>query len=130
MSFPSNFNGALNLAAAWIGIMFGLISGAVLGLFFHREDWQGGYGSWRRRMLRLGHISFFGIGLINLAFALTFRSLGVAAPAPASALLIVGAIGMPAVCFLSAARERFRALFFIPVVSIIAATGIVIGKLV
>src|SRR5439155_17300104 len=125
-----NFTSALNLHAAWIGFLLGFVSGAVLGLFFHREDWLGGYASWPRRMLRLGHISFFGIGFINLAFALTFRSLGVAAPEAASALLLVAAIGMPAICFLAAARERFRTLFFIPVLSVIAATGIVIGRLV
>ena len=119
----------LNLHAAWIGFLCGFVSGAILGLFFHREDWLGGYGSWPRRMLRLGHISFFGIGFINLAFGLTFRSLGVAAPPLASALLIVGAAGRPAVCFLSAARQGFRNLFFIPVLSLIAATGVAIERL-
>jgi hypothetical protein len=119
----------LNLYAAWIGILLGLISGAILGMFFHQEDWLGGYGSWRRRMLRLGHISFFGLGLINLSYALTFRTLEMVAPKPASILLIVGAIGMPAVCLLSAVRESFRRLFFIPVVSIIAATAIVVERI-
>jgi hypothetical protein len=119
----------LNLFAAWIGILLGLVSGAILGMFFHQEDWLGGYGSWPRRMLRLGHISFFGLGLINLLYTLTFRTMGMVAPKPASILLIVGAIAMPAVCFLSAVRESFRRLFFIPVVSIIAATGIVIERL-
>ncbi|HMF37455.1 MAG TPA: hypothetical protein VKF17_12475, partial [Isosphaeraceae bacterium] len=61
----------LNLTVAWLAILLGLISGTLLGLFFHREDWLGGYGSWRRRMLRLGHISFFGTGLLNLSFALS-----------------------------------------------------------
>src|SRR4051812_205671 len=50
----------LNIAAAWIGILCGVLGGAVVGLFFHRDEWLGGYGSWRRRLARLGHISFFG----------------------------------------------------------------------
>ena len=55
----------LNLWAAWIGIALGLASGTIQGLFFAREDWLGGYGSWPRRMLRLGHISFFGIAFLK-----------------------------------------------------------------
>ena len=124
------FTTALNLHAAWIGFLLGCISGAVLGLFFHQSDWLGGYGSWRRRMLRLGHISFFGIGFINLGFGLTFRVLRLPAPTAASTFLIVAAVSMPAVCFLAAAREWFRNFFFVPVISLIAAVSIVVGRLV
>jgi hypothetical protein len=119
-----------NLYAAWIGILLGCLSGSILGLFFHRDHWLGGYGSWRRRMLRLGHISFFGLGFINLAYALTMKSLGMSGPSSASVLLLFGAAAMPAVCFLSAAREGFRRLFFIPVLSLLAATGIVLERLI
>ena len=50
----------MNLYAAWIGFVLGALSGALLGLFFHDERFMGGYGSWQRRMTRLGHISFSG----------------------------------------------------------------------
>jgi hypothetical protein len=120
----------VNLCAGWIGLLLGMASGAVIGLFFHNDDWLGGYDSWRRRMLRLGHISFFGIGFINLAYALTVKSRELPGTSTASILLVVGAIGMPTVCFLSAVWKNFRNFFFIPVGSLIAATGIVIGKLV
>jgi hypothetical protein len=109
----------VNLQAAWIGFLIGSLAGAVPGVFFHKADWLGGYDSWPRRMIRLGHISFFGLGFLNLGFALSVHSLaltaGVRAP---SALLIVGAIAMPTVCYLSAWRSTFRHLFFVPVVSI------------
>ena len=36
----------LNVLAAWIGILLGLLVGVVYGLFFHRADWLGGYASW------------------------------------------------------------------------------------
>ncbi len=26
----------------WIGMLLGVLSGAAIGLFFHREDWMGG----------------------------------------------------------------------------------------
>ena len=33
-----------------------------------REDWLGGYGSFKRRLYRLAHISFFGLAIVNLMF--------------------------------------------------------------
>jgi len=112
-----------NLYCGWIAILIGLAAGAALGTFFHREAWLGGYGSWRRRMLRLVHISLVAIGLLNVAFALSSESLGMdPAPPIASALFIVGAVTMPTVCLLSAWWRAARHLFFIPVLSLIVAT--------
>ena len=119
-----------NLYAAWVGIFLGFIAGAVQGLFFHNEDWLGGYGSWPRRMLRLGHISFFGIAFINLAFAATLSHLipdGSGVPHAVrlcSRLFILGAVTMPIICYLSAFKKPFRHLFFIPVTSLVVAAGI------
>ncbi len=50
----------VNLYFAWVWMLAGMLSGAVIGLFFHRADWPGGFDSWRRRMVRLGHIAFLG----------------------------------------------------------------------
>jgi len=107
----------LMLVAVWSGMALGILSGAALGLFFHREDWMGGYGSFRRRLARLGHISFFGLAFVNLAFAVTLWILGSegALAAWAAISLLVGAATMPTVCFLTAWRKPFRHLFFIPV---------------
>ena len=85
----------VNITAAWIGFLLGAISGAIPGLFFHKADWLGGYTSWPRRLVRLAHISFFGIGFLNLALGLTSHTLGITAPV-ASSLLIVAAATMPA----------------------------------
>ena len=111
-------------SAAWIGICLGCVAGAIQGLFFHRVDWLGGYNSWPRRMLRLGHISLVAIGLINLAFALTMTVLGITDGIVwPSRLLIAGAVTMPLLCYLSACQDSFRHLFFIPALCIIAATA-------
>ena len=116
-----------NLALAWIGILLGCLSGAAQGLFFHGQSWLGGYGSWRRRMLRLGHISFFGIAFLNLGFAVTVTLVGEAdASVWAARLLIAGAIGMPAICYLSAFREGFRHWFVLPVFCLTAAVLLVL----
>jgi hypothetical protein len=109
-----------NIYAAWTGILLGCLAGAAEGLFFHKEDWLGSYISWRRRILRLGHISFFGLGLINLAFVFTARALGIEEKVHTpSILLIIGLVGMPVLCYLSAIKSVFRHLFFIPTISII-----------
>src|SRR5208283_5087244 len=107
----------LNLVSGWLGMLAGVLSGAIAGLFFYREDWMGGYASHRRRLTRLGHISFFGLGFLNLIFGATAgllnlhgRSLQVA-----SIALIVAAVTMPLCCFLTAWRVEFRHSFPIPV---------------
>ena len=111
-----------NMLVGWIAMLSGAIAGAALGLLFHRDDWAGGYASFRRRMLRLGHISFFGIGFLNLLFGLTLTvvALPPAHGRIASAGLLVAAITMPTCCFLSAWKKPLRHLFPIPVLAVLA----------
>lgn len=120
----------MNILAGWLGVLGGVLSGAIIGLFFHHENWAGGYGSFTRRMLRLGHISFFGIGFLNFAIGLTFAT--VALPDThmqfAAWAMIAGAITMPLLCFLTAWRKNFRHFFFIPVLSVLgSALAVVTG---
>jgi len=80
-------------------------------------------------MLRLAHVSFFGIAFINMSFALSASALGInAALGAPSVLFIIGAISMPLVCYLSAVKDTFRHLFFIPVLSIILGTVIFLWR--
>jgi len=113
---------SLHLLTGWVAILLGAASGAIIGLFFHREDWAGGYGAFRRRMLRLGHISFFGIGILNFlfAFTLTLITLPEAYERIASLGFLVAVVAMPLNCFLSAWRKPFRHLFPIPVLAVIS----------
>jgi hypothetical protein len=120
----------INLYAAWIGFLLGALAGATSGLFFDRENWLGGYADWRRRMVRLGHISFFGIGLLNLGFFLTVEAMGVQEGTRLPAiLLIVGAVAMPLVCYLSAYRKSFRHLFFVPAGAVTLALALFVWRL-
>lgn len=110
----------INLVFAWGWITLGLLSGAAQGVGFHHESWMGGYNSWRRRLTRLGHIAFLGTGMLNLALALTLIAVGAAheqAIYPGW-LMILGAVSMPTVCYLTAWRKPFRQLFFVPVLSL------------
>jgi hypothetical protein len=121
--------GIWNFNAVWIGILFGLLSGAGLGLKFHESEWLGGYGSWPRRMLRLGHISFFGIAIINLVFALSVRHFGVTMSSNVVSLLFVaGAVTMPTACFLSAWKKPMRHLFYIPVLCLCAGAYLFVSQ--
>ncbi len=106
----------LNWYVGWWLILAGFASGALLGLFFHRADFLGGYGSFRRRMLRLGHIAFCALGMLNLIVAI-----GASDTHLGSRLFVVGGVAMPVVCFLTAWKEKCRHLFVIPVMALAAA---------
>ena len=121
-----------NIIAAWTAFLFGALAGAVPGLLFHDTDWLGGYDSWRRRLIRLGHISFFGIGLLNLGFGLTVRSLDMNPEylQTASWLFMLGLVTMPLVCYLAAWKKPFRHLFFVPAGSVMLAIVLFLWRLV
>lgn len=115
---------AINAAFGWVWLTLGMASGIYLGLNFQRSEWLGGYASWARRLLRLGHVAMIALGALNVLFALTvplvhFRP----GELPlASASFIVGAVTMPLVCGLAAWRPPLRHLFVIPVASLLTAS--------
>ena len=111
----------LNLVIAWLWLLLGFVAGMVLGMFFHGENWLGGYGSFKRRMYRLGHISFFGLGVVNLLFCLTAQTFSLAGPfvAGASWAFIAGAISMPLCCVVMAHFPKAHLIFAVPVLSLI-----------
>ncbi len=121
-----------HLLVAWVGILLGLLSGTGIGLCFHHDDWLGGYGAWSRRMVRLGHISFFGIAMLNIAYGLTMSQFVGMWTDESHRLVwtisgwafVAGAALMPAVCFLSAWRKAWRHAFFVPVMCLVLAAGI------
>jgi hypothetical protein len=121
-------DGGLNLQLAWAWLLAGLVAGAVQGLFFHREDWLGGYASWPRRMTRLGHVSFLGTALVNVLAVLTAREAAIPVPGAAWVLLACGAVTMPAVCYGAAFRKPVRHLFAIPVLCLVSGVALVVGE--
>ena len=114
-----------NLLGAWIGILFGMLTGVALGIGFDRERFLGGYASWPRRLLRLGHVSLFGVPLLNLAYAITAPTLGPGAGVSAAGLLLLLAIpAMPISCLLAAMDRRRVWVFAFPVLAMLAAAAI------
>lgn len=121
-----------NLLCAWLGILLGFISGLVFGLFFQNENWLGGYGCFKRRMYRLGHISFFGLAIVNFMFYLTGPAFAAnsALALIAARAFIIGAIAMPVCCLLMAHFPRTRLLFAIPVISLILGASLTVISLI
>lgn len=119
----------LNWYAGWISILLAFVTGALIGLGFHKKEFMGGYDSFRRRIARLGHIALAALGMMSVIYSLSPWPPPMSGPGRfASYALLAGNITMPLVCFLSAWREPFRNLFFIPVVCLIAAIiAILIG---
>jgi hypothetical protein len=114
----------LNLQMGWALVLAGMLAGAVLGLGYHREGFLGGYASWRRRLLRLGHVALVALGVLNVLFALTpCAGPGHGATRVAAVAWMVGAVAMPATCALAAWRPPLRHLFAVPVVTLVVAVA-------
>jgi hypothetical protein len=116
----------LNLAFAWVWIFLGFASGAWMGLRFKDEKWLGGYSSFPRRLIRLGHISFFGLGLINFLFFFTVHALGAKSHLVdlAAGAFLTGGVLMPICCGVMAFRNSARpALLFAPPVTSLLLGG-------
>ena len=113
----------INWYFGWGMMLSAFVTGAFIGLYFHRDDFLGGYASFSRRILRLGHIALAALGIVNILFSLTpMPSEASWRASVASIGFIVGGLTMPTVCFLSAWRAGFRHLFFIPVTALIVAS--------
>jgi len=124
-------DGHANLVAAWVGFLAGALSGLAAGVFFHDPAWLGGYDGWRRRLLRLGHIACFGLGLLNLAFVATLPHLPKESTTTLAGWLLIAALAtMTPCCWLSACVPAARSAFAIPVGCVAGGTvGVLVGLL-
>jgi hypothetical protein len=116
----------INEVFGWLWILVGFAAGALLGIGFERTEWLSGYGSLRRRMLRLGHIALIALGFLNILFAHSLGRIDLAPMAVrlASWALVLGAVTMPLCCALMAWRPGFKPLFCVPVLSLILGAAL------
>jgi hypothetical protein len=111
-----------NWYSGWALILSAFLTGAWIGLSFHDDSFLGGYGSFRRRLVRLGHIAQAALGMLNVLYGLSPWPVHTDWHALAASLcFLMGGVSMPLVCFLTAWKEVWRSLFFIPVVSLLLA---------
>lgn len=114
-----------NILFGWSWILAGIAAGALIGLRFADERWMGGYASHPRRLVRLGHISFIGLGILNILYGLSLAAAPGPAAQAASWSMIWGAVTMPACCFLMAWNKKLTMLFSLPVG--LSTLGIALG---
>ena len=121
----------LNRAIGFTSLLLGVASGMILGLWSFGgpvpvPEAIGDYGDLPRRFLRLGHIAFFGLGLINLAIAGHWRRLDLGRPAARRALglMNLGNFGLPPVLLAAAWQPALLYLMPIPVACVFAALAI------
>jgi hypothetical protein len=101
----------------------GLLAGMLLGLRAEGENWLGGYASVARRYLRLAHVAFIALSLINILYGKELGTINLPDYLKniGSTLMIFGAAGVPITC-ISAAFIR-KTKYFLP----LPASAVLIG---
>jgi hypothetical protein len=82
-------------------------------------------------LYRLAHISCFGLGVVNLLFAVTARNWlgGGCLTSFASLAFVIGALTMPVCCVLAAHFPKTRPLFAVPILNLLAGGMLVLIQL-
>ena len=108
-------------AYALLGIPLGLGIGLALGLVANRDDGWGGYGSFRRRSARLGHIAAVMLPLLAGFYSLATEQWTVdrAVAEWGAGLWILGGPLLVLVLFLSAWKRGFRFALPVPALSLV-----------
>ena len=127
--------GKKNISFGWIWILAGLIVGAVMGMWSFNGPMPspvGDYTSLPRRMLRLSHIAFIALAIINILYGYEidkikikdkFKKIG-------SKCMIYGAILMPIFLIPAVFFEPLKYLTMISAILVIIAVSImVLGKI-
>jgi len=113
--------GQVNILFGWAWMCVGFLSGMILGLRAEGEQWLGGYASLTRRYLRLAHVAFVALSIINILYGKElgtidlpnhFKNIG-------SALMIFGAAGVPLACISAAFLRKTRYLLPVPAAAVL-----------
>ncbi len=122
---------SLNRAIGFTSLLLGVASGMIVGLWSFGgpipvPEAIGDYADLARRFLRLGHIAFFGLGLINLAIAGHWRRLDLGPPAARRVLWLMnlGNLGLPPLLLAAAWQPTLLYLMPAPVTCVFAALAL------
>lgn len=121
-------SGEINILFGWAWICVGLILGMILGMWAEGERWLGGYASITRRYLRLGHVAFIALSIINILYGRELGSadLPVQVKGIGSSLMIFGAAGVPLACVSAAFFKKARYFLPLPALAILIGTAILV----
>lgn len=117
-----------NRQVAWVSFCVGVGTGAIMGLWsfdgpFSVPGFLGDYGEVPRRLARLGHIAFFGLGFLNLFLdrELAVTSLGTQGKRTASMAMNFGNIFLPLTLFAAAVYHPIKYFLCVPVGAVFLA---------
>lgn len=120
--------GRLNRLAGWISIAIGAGLGLLLGLWSFDGPvavpvWVGGYADTSRRLIRLGHIAFFGLGMLNILLSRELRGLRLSGKTRllTGSLMLAGNLLLPPLLLLSALVPVCKYLLPLPALGLFAA---------
>jgi hypothetical protein len=120
--------GALNRTVGWACLAAGVATGMLMGLWsfdgpFATPAWLGEYGDTSRRLARLGHIAFIGLGILNLLLVqeLSRSSLGEQAKRAASTAMNLGNVLLPITLFVAAAWHPAKYVMAFPATCVFVA---------
>jgi len=120
-----------NRSVGWCSLVLGATTGLVLGLWSFggpvpTPGWIGDYGDLSRRFLRLGHIAFFGLGILNIMVAGSLP--GLALPPSwrriASLCMNAGNVLLPPSLFAAGALHVLKYLTILPATAVTVALAI------
>jgi hypothetical protein len=125
---PDLASGEWNRRVGWLCAVLGVLSGSVLGLWsfdgpLTPPSWLGEYGDTPRRLARLGHIAFFGLGLFDLLLGHELRRSALCTrwKRVAAASMIFGNVGLPLTLFAAAAYHPLKYLLPVSVSAVLVA---------
>ena len=113
----------------------GALTGLVMGLWSFDgpvpvPGWLGDYGSTARRLVRLGHIACFGVGILNLLLAAEAERKAFIDSTSrwASQLMNLGNIGLPLGLFVAAVVPPAKYLLALPAMAVTISLLLVAGE--
>jgi len=114
-----------NRLIGWTSLAVGVAVGLVMGLWsfdgpLQPPAWIGAYADTSRRLVRLGHIAFIGLGVIDILIEreLARSGLGSRARAIASWSMVLGNVLLPITLFASAAYRPVKYFMAVPAGSV------------
>jgi len=117
-----------NRAVGWSSLALGAVTGLVLGLWSFDgpmavPEWLGDYEDTSRRLARLGHIAFFGLGILNLLLARELPELRLRPRQRrlASLAMSFGNVFLPLTLFAAAVYRPFKYLMPLPALAVMLA---------
>jgi hypothetical protein len=120
--------GERNRVVGWSSVAVGAITGLLLGLWsfdgpLATPTFLGGYDELSRRLVRLGHIAFFGLGILNLLLARDLRELALSDSAKkfSSQAMNFGNVFLPLTLFAAAAYHPLKYAMSLPALAVALA---------